>query len=1809
MDLGIKINLDNKEALRGIEQVIASMSKMFSAGSAGASNRTGMQSFGQNTGGQNPASSIASITGSLGSGTEAQAVKARLAEAKTILSKNLMDITNEEVLKLKKISSELVGASAGGAITGLVQKDLAKFSRALQTYVSTNMEKAIAAVSGAGTGFSTRTTASLTGLLKSAGVGTSISDLGGTGLTSVLKQIQGQVPLTKAQTKEVNASFSEIGSTDRQSVVDAELLKISEILNAAIAKMAKKKTEEVKEAAVAAPTTVAPTPTEKVSRAVSTGGSGKPGTLKTMTDSVIKFNASTATTESEMASRANEYTGLLRSLDTAAKRNPAVAEQIAILKEELIKNNAAVAEYIAEKERELATATAATKTATTKGGRGRGRTPVEPVGTEELRALALTPSPDPIRTATTKAFKDSMTGTAAEAESLDAATKPSEAAIRRAFNDLKATLNTIRTTLLDVQQTAGAGGAVRDPKTLTNLVNQTGAGLKNYLEAANEAFNNTTLKSGASFPPNFINRAMESMVTRTSGMPISEVQQNLQKGPLAQSIVKDMGLTGKEAQEATQQLQRVFKTVAQTYGTLAEASDELNLSTIGLAKKHAFTMIEEQQYQEAVQLLTLATMHRVEVMGGGMPGVVTGPVGTGGGVGGAPTQAELIAGGATPKVAGAITGTQEDVTAQAAKVSNIKNGDGFLKQASRTAGELMSVYAILQMTIGTAVNKLMEFTEQANKLEKASATVSAMAGNFTRYSAAVTLAVEQQKKFGGSLEEQMQGFVNLMPISKNYNVQLSQLDNIARRLAIVDPLQGFQGAAIALKEFFSGDVTSLSRRFEIDRKTLNSIKEAGDKAAQLQKLDEVLSKMGISQAVLAARTNTAAASFDRASSAMGNFGVLIGQGLQETFKGTADNISQMFSSAGEEISQNLLNQEQTNSIIGQINKLNSSYDNLRVNLSEKIGADGLKVFVADVNLATEQIQNLILETNNLIDKLNNTRVNQGKSAVPEFKLSEASTAAITLELSKAGANTQTSLEARTLNPAQAAISTEDRLNKLFPNYMSLASAGVAPVMGMGANPMVAIMQANERVAKEAGITADQLADLSRTLSNNPQVAENLFQAMDLAGTKLTKSTDEIANIKNTAALDTFVNSGGISKFNIPAQFKTEFGSRRYMPDSKTVESSSKTTRDYVAEVKAAEQVLIAEVAIAKTEEDRKAKVEELSQFYIDIFNVQAATAPLLPPAIKSAREQAEGMLKSFNDISFAQTSISNAISTLNSKTEAQHTVMSDIVALEYSRTNASDRIGQLKLIEKAATLGIVDAEGKSTTEQEAQLVLLGKAAMYQAQVTLEANKSVNATQALDSLWSSGGNIRVGLQEAVKLAMEFSSSLDSLASGSLLSTLPITDQLNFASSRLRPGTRENAVAGPNNAGEVFSIAQSALSLTQQSAQAALDNAHKQSKTADELLKMQRDHNKNVEDENKKFNDANTEADKKYREDMKKLQEQSETGKRGNKADFYESLLGMNLSPEQSKKYRDQYEGYQTEASKLRGEGKFTAAEGVLSAGSKSILDQAKYDKEVLDNNEKIKKDTKEIKDLEKEKATAKNADDAKSIQDKIDAINLDKTQAQTRIDQIAGLRVLRQEADDEELKQARLKEEGITKNYEEEMAKRKKDHDDKLGEMETKYKESVKEKQKADDAQTKAQISNMDTVLALYQYQIDFMNYSKLVASNASKDDLLASRKNLEKSQTDILTSATGTEAYTTLKDMFTSLETGLKGSSVQTDKALDYQATQLLALGDGTTATKTLTNSVDELNTTFKELTTTSRQYFGNGQYVTIRRLRVESTP
>lgn len=104
--------------------------------------------------------------------------------------------------------------------------------------------------------------------------------------------------------------------------------------------------------------------------------------------------------------------------------------------------------------------------------------------------------------------------------------------------------------------------------------------------------------------------------------------------------------------------------------------------------------------------------------------------------------------------------------------------------------------------------QVLDFTsdliKSGNELEKAEAYMRALAGSTERYNEVIALANKQQQTFGGSLAENIRSLGTFVNVSNRTGVQLQLLENLARRLAVLDPVQGFQGAAIALKEFESG---------------------------------------------------------------------------------------------------------------------------------------------------------------------------------------------------------------------------------------------------------------------------------------------------------------------------------------------------------------------------------------------------------------------------------------------------------------------------------------------------------------------------------------------------------------------------------------------------------------------------------------------------------------------------------------------------------------------------------------------------------------------------------------------------------------------------------------------------------------------------------------------------------------------------------------------------------------------------------------------------------------------------------------------
>jgi hypothetical protein len=111
----------------------------------------------------------------------------------------------------------------------------------------------------------------------------------------------------------------------------------------------------------------------------------------------------------------------------------------------------------------------------------------------------------------------------------------------------------------------------------------------------------------------------------------------------------------------------------------------------------------------------------------------------------------------------------------------------------------------LGFAIQTVSNTIGEFINQANQAEKINTTFRALSGSTEEYQKNLAAAKNQQSLFGGSLAENQEDMSQLIYTARSAGIELGKLTQIARRLAIVDPVQGFKGASIALKEFFSGE--------------------------------------------------------------------------------------------------------------------------------------------------------------------------------------------------------------------------------------------------------------------------------------------------------------------------------------------------------------------------------------------------------------------------------------------------------------------------------------------------------------------------------------------------------------------------------------------------------------------------------------------------------------------------------------------------------------------------------------------------------------------------------------------------------------------------------------------------------------------------------------------------------------------------------------------------------------------------------------------------------------------------------------------
>lgn len=223
-----------------------------------------------------------------------------------------------------------------------------------------------------------------------------------------------------------------------------------------------------------------------------------------------------------------------------------------------------------------------------------------------------------------------------------------------------------------------------------------------------------------------------------------------------------------------------------------------------------------------------------------------------------------------------------------------------LNSASSAAQSQVSGINLLKSALGAlgvsfAVSSVINFSKQAieegNALEKLTTTFRVLSGSQDAYQQNLAVARDQQDKYGGSLQDTIEGLSSFANLSKRTGVNLQELTNLARALAIVDPVQGFKGAGIAIKELFSGNITSLSRRFEIPRDVLNRINEITDNKEKFAALTQELEKFGISSELLSSQMGTTAVSFDKLTGSADDLKATVGQLFAELVKPIADRLT------------------------------------------------------------------------------------------------------------------------------------------------------------------------------------------------------------------------------------------------------------------------------------------------------------------------------------------------------------------------------------------------------------------------------------------------------------------------------------------------------------------------------------------------------------------------------------------------------------------------------------------------------------------------------------------------------------------------------------------------------------------------------------------------------------------------------------------------------------------------------------------------------------------------------------------------------
>lgn len=213
-----------------------------------------------------------------------------------------------------------------------------------------------------------------------------------------------------------------------------------------------------------------------------------------------------------------------------------------------------------------------------------------------------------------------------------------------------------------------------------------------------------------------------------------------------------------------------------------------------------------------------------------------------------------------------------------------------LKTAIGALGALAFVQQLYSMASGLG--------QAALQLEKFRSTARLLAGDQARYNDVIAIARQNQVLFGGDLGSSIQGLGLLASQARKSGIELATLNDLSQRLNLISPEQGLEGAAIALREAFSGDTQSLVERFELPRQELAKLRDTSITAAQrVEILNKVLDAQGVKAGDAAKLISETAKAYNDLGRAGGDLGIIFGQRIATAFEDAARGLTRITDSA------------------------------------------------------------------------------------------------------------------------------------------------------------------------------------------------------------------------------------------------------------------------------------------------------------------------------------------------------------------------------------------------------------------------------------------------------------------------------------------------------------------------------------------------------------------------------------------------------------------------------------------------------------------------------------------------------------------------------------------------------------------------------------------------------------------------------------------------------------------------------------------------------------------------------------------------